>query len=173
MRLLSTLALAALLPALGLAQTFTDCNPTLRTDCEPHPALGTNVTFDFQHQQADKKLWNVTNGKINFTPDGAHFTIKNPMESPTMKTMFYIFFGRVETIMRAAKGQGIVSSIVIQSETLDEVWITVLHSGWGEDAVLTNCRSTGSGSAPTAAASRATTSVRATSAPLTAAPTTT
>ncbi|KAF1815148.1 cell wall glucanase [Eremomyces bilateralis CBS 781.70] len=115
-----SLALLSLLPT-SLAQTHTNCDPLTRTDCPVHTALGTNATFDFQKHQADDKVWNTTNGKVNFTPDGAQFTIKERLESPTMQSTFYILFGRVSSIVRAAPGQGIISSVVIQAETLDEI----------------------------------------------------
>ena len=38
-----------------------------------------------------------------------------------MQSNFYIFFGTVEVHLRAASGQGIVSSIVLQSDDLDEI----------------------------------------------------
>ncbi|KAK4635307.1 putative glycosidase crf1 [Fulvia fulva] len=38
-----------------------------------------------------------------------------------MATNFYIFFGRVDVVMKAASGTGIVSSIVLESDDLDEI----------------------------------------------------
>ncbi|EXJ81283.1 murein transglycosylase [Capronia epimyces CBS 606.96] len=72
------------------------------------------------------KVWNVTTGKIDYEDQGAEFTINQRGDSPTVQTNFYIFFGQVEVIMKPAKGQGIVSSIVLESDDLDEVdweWI--------------------------------------------------
>lgn len=41
-----------------------------------------------------------------------------------MQSNFYIFFGVVSTVMKAAPGQGIISSIVMESDDLDEVdWV--------------------------------------------------
>ncbi|KAL9100290.1 MAG: hypothetical protein Q9187_009384 [Circinaria calcarea] len=42
-------------------------------------------------------------------------------ETPTIQSNFYIFFGVVEVWMKAATGQGVISSIVLQSDDLDEV----------------------------------------------------
>lgn len=120
--MLSTRRLLALLPAFVapvVAQTYTDCNPLEKT-CPSDPALGTDWTFDFT--SAPKTgTWNTTAGTITYGSNGAEFTISEKGQSPTIQTNFYIFFGRVEVHMRAAPGQGIVSSIVLESDDLDEV----------------------------------------------------
>ncbi|KAL2402970.1 extracellular glycosidase [Exophiala dermatitidis] len=110
-----------------LAQTFTSCNPMNRTDCPADTALGVaNYTIDFRSSIMSDRVWNTTAGKIDYQDDGADFTINRRGDVPTVQTNFYIFFGQVEVIMKAAKGQGIVSSIVLESDLLDEVdweWI--------------------------------------------------
>ncbi|KIX95904.1 uncharacterized protein Z520_08159 [Fonsecaea multimorphosa CBS 102226] len=106
----------------ALAQTFTSCNPLVRTDCPPNTALGVaNYSIDFTEYTMSDKVWNVTADAINYGDDGAEFTISQRGQSPTVQTNFYLFFGQVEVIMKAAKGQGIVSSMVLQSMDLDEV----------------------------------------------------
>jgi hypothetical protein len=42
-------------------------------------------------------------------------------DSPTLESNFYIFFGQVSVIMKAAPGVGIVSSVVLESDDLDEI----------------------------------------------------
>lgn len=102
------------------AQTFSACNPMEKDDCPNHPALGTNFTADFTKPLNDV-IWNSTSTPVSFTDDGADFVIAQKLESPTLISMFYIFFGRVEVHMKAASGAGVISSIVVQSETLDEI----------------------------------------------------
>jgi Glycosyl hydrolases family 16 len=110
----------------ALAQTFTDCDPT-KTTCPADTALGiANYSINFQNNMMSKSVWNATAGTVNYDDDGATFTIAQRGDAPTVKTRFYIFFGQVEVIMKAGKGQGVVSSIVMQSDDLDEVdweWI--------------------------------------------------
>jgi hypothetical protein len=110
-----------------LAQTWSDCNPMEVTDCKPNPALGVdNYTIDFTQSMMSSNVWNVTTGKIIYGDDGADFRIGTKGEQPLVKTNFYIFFGQVEVIMKASHGQGIVSSVVVQSDDLDEIdweWI--------------------------------------------------
>lgn len=102
-----------------IAQTTTDCNP-LKEDCPPDPALGTNHTWHF-NSTLDDNIWAITNGDLDFTENGANFSIKEKLDSPTLQSKFYIFFGIVESHVKMAKGGGIVSSVVLQSDDLDEI----------------------------------------------------
>lgn len=132
----TSLALLSLLTT-TFAQTFTSCNPLERSDCPDMTALGVaNYSIDFTQSIMSDTVWNVTAGSINYDDPGAEFTINARGDSPTVQTNFYIFFGQVEVIMKSATGQGIVSSIVMESNDLDEVdweWI-----GGNDSYVQTN-----------------------------------
>lgn len=124
MRRPTTLPLWAISVFVGqiAAQTFTSCNPLHKT-CPSDPALGTswNQTFGAS-SSLDSAYWTVDAGPANtFSSDGAAFTISQHGDSPTIQTPYYIFWGRVEVIMKAAAGQGIISSIVLLSDDLDEI----------------------------------------------------
>ena len=85
------------------------------------PALGGNATFTFNDTMSDK-LWEEKNaGKVDWSDKGTTFTIKSRGESPMIQSSFYMLFGRLEVVMKAAKGKGIVSSAILQSECLDEI----------------------------------------------------
>jgi beta-glucanase (GH16 family) len=111
---------ASALLAPVLAQTFTACNP-LNSTCPNDPALGTNHTFLFNTSSTVTNSFNITAGALNYGANGAEFTINKRGDSPTIQSQFYIFFGSVSVIMKAATGQGIISSIVLESDDLDEV----------------------------------------------------
>ncbi|KAL4873842.1 concanavalin A-like lectin/glucanase domain-containing protein [Aspergillus spectabilis] len=118
-------ALASVLP-FTVAQTFTDCNPLEKT-CEPNPGLNSK-TFSSDFTQGDAALdgWINVSGGLNFGPDGAEFTVAKRGDSPTIETDFFFFFGKAEVVLKAAPGVGIVSSIVLESDVLDEVdWETL------------------------------------------------
>lgn len=67
-------------------------------------------------------MWkNVGTGAVQPGPNGGAFTIAQRGDAPTIETDFYIFFGEVSVTMQAAPGQGIVSSLVLESDDLDEV----------------------------------------------------
>jgi hypothetical protein len=116
----SLILLASSLSAVA-AQTWTACNPLNSTDCPLDQALGMNYTWDFTTQNTDGAVWNQTAGKLMYDNSGALFTINGKGDSPTIQSQFYIFFGAVEVIMKAAPGQGVISSIVLESDDLDEV----------------------------------------------------
>lgn len=125
--------LSLILPAItafcatSWAQTWSDCNPLNTTTCTPNTALGvSNYSIDFTQYEMSNKVWNWTAGAASYGIGGADFIINRRGDSPTVKTRFYIFFGTVEVIFKAASGQGVCSSVVIQSDDLDEIdweWI--------------------------------------------------
>ncbi|EXM15850.1 hypothetical protein V3481_002259 [Fusarium oxysporum f. sp. vasinfectum] len=109
------------LAALNLvsAQTFTDCNP-LKEACHSNPAFGKGVTTcNFTNGECSVFTGNL-DSTIKYYKKGAKFTIKEETNAPTIATEKYIFFGRVDVELQAAPGQGIVTAIVLKSDTLDE-----------------------------------------------------
>jgi len=116
---------AALVAAISLsaavfAQVSTDCNP-MNTTCPPDPALGQYAEFDFRSSEANAKIWKYSQSNIVFNNDGAGFPVRASGDGPNLGTEFYIFFGSLSVVMRAAPGDGICSSIVLLSDLLDEV----------------------------------------------------
>lgn len=131
------LALATLLTQ-ATAQTFSDCNPiaqsmcpqpdveTLLTcsgGCPPNAALGSSKSFDFSSGASNDF---ITTGSVTYDSNGAAFTVAMQGDAPTLRSKWYIMFGRVEWVIKAAPGTGIVSSALLQSDCLDEIdweWI--------------------------------------------------
>jgi len=89
--------------------------------CPNDPALATTHNFVFNTSRTVTDSFNQTAGSLSYGGNGAEFTINKRHDSPTIQSNFYIFFGSVSVIMRAATGQGIISSIVLQSDDLDEI----------------------------------------------------
>ncbi|KAF7591508.1 hypothetical protein BBP40_001498 [Aspergillus hancockii] len=106
----------ALCAPLCTAQTYTSCNPLKNAGL-------VNSTFytDFTTGSSAFNYWNTTAGTVSSTSLGAEFSIKAQGDAPTIESEFYIFFGYVEVKMRAANGTGIVSTLVIESDDLDEI----------------------------------------------------
>lgn len=135
--------LASVLPT-SWAQTHTACNPLNTTGCPNMQALGSNATFYWNKTgiPTGGKIWEKQNqGVIDWAQDdggqgAATFTIERSGDSPMVQSKFYMLFGRFEVIMKAAKGQGIVSSAILQSEALDEIDWEFL--GTNTTHVLTN-----------------------------------
>ncbi|KAF4973617.1 hypothetical protein FSARC_157 [Fusarium sarcochroum] len=119
-KVLPSMAIALAATNLVSAQTYTDCNP-LKETCPADPAFGKDKTScDFANGECSAFKVTSTAG-IDYDKKGAKFTIKKETHAPTIATGKYIFYGRVDVEAQAAPGQGIVTSIVLQSDTLDEI----------------------------------------------------
>jgi len=79
------------------------------------------LSSDFTQGSSAFSGWNLTAGSLTYDSSGAAFNINKQGDAPTVETTGYIFFGLVEVKMKAAPGQGIVSSIVLESDDLDEI----------------------------------------------------
>ncbi|KAL4899333.1 hypothetical protein BDW74DRAFT_163693 [Aspergillus multicolor] len=118
----------------ALADEQTDCNP-LNATCPADPALGTEHTWLF-NSTLDDSLWDVATGTPEYTSDGAEFSIKTENGSTLLQSNFYIFFGVMEAHVKMAKGAGIISSVILQSDDLDEIdweWVGYNTSGVQSD----------------------------------------
>lgn len=117
----TTAALAAALP-LAFAQTSTDCDPTKKS-CPADQGLSSSTySADFTSGSGANASWSAAAyTDITYGSDGAVFSIANKNQAPTIQTDFYVFFGKIDVVMKAAPGTGIVSSIVLESDDLDEI----------------------------------------------------
>lgn len=120
MQYLSFLLGASALIAPVFAQTWTTCNP-MNVTCPNDPALGISHNFVFNSSDTVTNSFNITAGSLVYGTNGTEFTVNKKGDSPTIQSQFYIFFGSVSVVMKAASGQGIISSIVLESDDLDEV----------------------------------------------------
>ena len=131
------------------AQTSTTCNP-LKASCPDDPALGTTfkTTFDESMSEFDPDLFDVEAGAdlVTFTEEGAGLAIRKQGDSVTIKTKFYIFFGQVTVMFKAAAGQGIISTFNMLSDDLDEIDVEIQggnttytstnYYGWGNTSQI-------------------------------------
>uniref|UniRef100_A0A060TC88 Crh-like protein n=1 Tax=Blastobotrys adeninivorans TaxID=409370 RepID=A0A060TC88_BLAAD len=117
--MLSKLALIPLL-SFAVAQTSSSCNPLKQSGCSADTALGKEAYFSFQEKSS---MFNATadSDLIDYGSDGVSFTLAEQGDAPTIQSNFYIMFGRVEFMAKAANGTGIVSSFVLESDDLDEI----------------------------------------------------
>ncbi|KPM42572.1 hypothetical protein AK830_g3989 [Neonectria ditissima] len=117
---ISAAALALAASTLVSAQTFTDCNPLKKT-CPADPAFGSKkVECDFTKGACDA-FHEMDGTSLSYDGKGALFEIQKLSNAPTIRTDNYLFFGRVDVVVQAAEGQGIVTSAVLQSDDLDEI----------------------------------------------------
>ncbi|EPS45459.1 hypothetical protein H072_601 [Dactylellina haptotyla CBS 200.50] len=129
------------LPA-ALAQTSSLCNP-LKGCFKDDPALGTTYTYDYTRNRAAAPQFEIVSSasRISYEADGMHMRVQMKGDSPTLQSQFYIFWGKTEIVMKAGPGAGIVSSLVFQSDDLDEIDVEFIGSQPGN--VQTNIFSKG------------------------------
>ncbi|KAH0601070.1 hypothetical protein MHUMG1_02071 [Metarhizium humberi] len=117
----------------GRAQTWSRCNPVQGGQCPPDTALGMAVNVDFSKGAVNSF---AASGTPSYGRDGVSFTVSRSGDAPQLASLFYIMFGRVEITMKAAPGAGIVSSLVLESDALDEIDIEWL--GTNPDEIQSN-----------------------------------
>ncbi|KAF2206395.1 glycoside hydrolase family 16 protein [Cercospora zeae-maydis SCOH1-5] len=115
---IAAIATIATLISPATAQTWSHCNPTVQSGCAPNPALGRSITVDFTDGESDQF---TASGNPEYNSDGAVFTVGGSGQAPTLSSKWYIMFGKYSVTLKAAPGVGIVSSAVLQSDTLDEI----------------------------------------------------
>lgn len=95
--------------------------------CPKDPALGGNYEHTFGG--AAPSFTSTGSGDmILYKDDGAHFRVAKTNDAPTITSNFYIMYGKLDCVLRAAPGAGIVSSLVLLSDVLDEIdweWIGI------------------------------------------------
>lgn len=114
--------LAAAIAPFATAQTYTTCNPLTAT-CPDDIAITDSVqSIDFTKINALPAGWQFVNtGSVTYDGNGANIILTKQGDSPILETTGYMLFGSLEVTMRAAGGQGIVSSVVLLSDDLDEI----------------------------------------------------
>ena len=121
-RLSTLLAAFSAFLAVSLAET---CNPVTTSPgtCKPNVGLPQSTySIDFTQQKAIPSDWTISNyATVNFGPKGAEFAVAKRFDSPQLWTNFYMFYGKVETVIQVAPGTGIVSSAVLMSDDADEI----------------------------------------------------
>ncbi|EXJ90720.1 hypothetical protein A1O1_03824 [Capronia coronata CBS 617.96] len=115
--LLKVVILSSLLGT-ATAQTYSTCNPLLQSGCPADPALSKSVAVDFTSgPSSDFSAY----GAPTYDSNGAAFTVAKPGDSPSISSKWYIMFGHVDYVVKAAPGTGIVSAATLQSDCLDEI----------------------------------------------------
>jgi beta-glucanase (GH16 family) len=80
--------------------------------------LGKSISIDFTKGAVDSF---TASGNPTYDSNGVSFTVAKSGDSPTLISRFYIMFGKVSITMKVAPGAGIVSTLVLQSDDLDEI----------------------------------------------------
>ncbi|OAA47185.1 Concanavalin A-like lectin/glucanase [Beauveria brongniartii RCEF 3172] len=126
--MLSKALVAAAALALAVsAQTSTTCSP-LTQDCPADPAVGKNgIRCDFTKGACDA-FEHIAGKEVTYGARGAVSAVDAPRQAPTLQSKEAIFFGRLEVEMQAAPGKGVITSIVMLSDDLDEIDLETVGS---------------------------------------------
>ncbi|KAL2424575.1 extracellular glycosidase [Exophiala dermatitidis] len=124
MAIYTYLRIALLLGAavVGLASADA-CNP-LNGPCPAIPGLATSTySIDFTQQTTTPSDWILADAAtVNYgAPNGANFTFAKRYDAPYIWSRFYVLFGRIEVVLKAAPGAGIITGAVMMSDDLDEI----------------------------------------------------
>lgn len=79
------------------------------------------MAIDVDFTQGEVNSFTASGGTPTYGSDGVTFTISKSGDAPQLNSVFYIMFGRVDITMKCAPGTGIVTSVVLQSDDLDEI----------------------------------------------------
>lgn len=128
-------ALFLWLPVSGQIVKYKKCDPLNGGGfCTPNPALASTIDVDFTVSTlTDLDHFAPLEGtEVLFEQGkGASFVIETEKQKePSLVLDQYIFFGRVEVVLRSARGKGIITSVMLQSDTLDEVYFVSLRTGF-------------------------------------------
>lgn len=90
------------------------------------------MTIDVDFRQGAVNSFAASGSPRYSSSEGVSFTVSRAGDAPQLQSLFYIMFGRVEMTARAAAGAGIVSSLVLESDDLDELDMEWLGAAAGE-----------------------------------------
>ena len=90
--------------------------------CTNPKAVGSKAV-DIDFRQGANSFFKLADGtSLKYDSGlGAVFSISKETDAPTISSNKYIFFGQVDVTVRAARGVGVVTSFVLQSDDLDEI----------------------------------------------------
>lgn len=132
---------ALALASTALAQTFTSCDPTQKTCPDDKGLNSASFSTDFTTAKGNTlpQGWTAEQGTtMSFGDNGAEFTITKAGQAPTIETDFYFFFGTVSVTLKSAPGPGIISSVVLESDDLDEIDFEFFGTGQYAPTAETN-----------------------------------
>ncbi|ODV59662.1 glycoside hydrolase family 16 protein, partial [Ascoidea rubescens DSM 1968] len=119
-----------------------NCNPLKDENCKPlNVGLSTSIIDYFEEKSPNYSIF-IDRGSFTFHKnDGLEIIMDKRYDNPSIRSNFYILYGKVEAIIKTSSGQGIISSFFLQSDDGDEIDIEWI--GGERDKVQTNFFSKG------------------------------
>lgn len=127
--------------AVFLSQATNKCDPLTESNCTVTDLAFSNtpIDVDFSNDDNVNKYFELyaESGSLDYSDSGLNFTLNKRFDNPSLQSKFYLFFGKIEVICIPAVGKGIVSTVYLQSDDLDEIdleWIgtedTQVQTNW-------------------------------------------
>lgn len=107
--------------------TTTDTLSSPQTALPIRPSAKKGISCDFTKDVCDA-FEHIDGKAVTYGPQGAVSAVDAPLQAPTLVSKKLIFFGRVEVEMQAAPGKGVITSIVLLSDDLDEIDLEAVGS---------------------------------------------
>ncbi|OAA71622.1 cell wall glucanosyltransferase Mwg1 [Cordyceps fumosorosea ARSEF 2679] len=120
-------------PSYGGLHDPSNCNPLAKdSHCPPNVAFAGKKSFNFEgasHNKDFEDFWIVDDqtkedhDRLKFVGNGngVEVSITEQKKAPTLTSHQYLFFGKVTVRAKAAKGTGLVTTIVLKSDSGDEI----------------------------------------------------
>lgn len=122
-------------PTLASLKDLASCDPLRKDmpDCPPDPAFASQTSFDFSSSSWDDQhfldFWSVDNGtaddkkRLDFGGDGKGLAMGmfKTGDAPTLVSNKYLLFGKVSVTMQAARGPGLITAMVLKSDSGNEI----------------------------------------------------
>ncbi|CUM62792.1 uncharacterized protein PRCAT00000350001 [Priceomyces carsonii] len=105
------------------------CNPRQDVDCLAINSGLAGIYFEPFTSRSSHFNPMSRPSNIEYTPEGLKMTIRKRLDNPAVVSDFHILHGKVEVEIKAAKGQGIISSFYLQSNDLDEIDAAEIFGG--------------------------------------------
>lgn len=108
-------------------------------DCSPDSAFAGKTSFKFEgasYNEDFEKFWIVDDetkqdrDRLKFGDgNGLQVSMTDQKQAPTLTSHQYLLFGKVTVRVKAAKGTGLVTTVVLKSDSGDEIdWVRLLIS---------------------------------------------
>lgn len=124
-----------------MSQATKKCDPITESNCTVTDLAfnKTSIEIDFSNKHNVYEYFELysNSGSLNYSDSGLNFTLNKRFDNPSLQSKFYIFFGKIEVVCTPAVGKGIISTVYLQSDDLDEIdleWVgtenTQVQTNW-------------------------------------------
>lgn len=122
--------LCTLLLAYSANASFASTCDPLKSTCEPDTALGKSIYLDFKSESSYFSPYACASD-ISYSDKGLQTVWKTYGDSPSLRSNFYIMYGKMEIKAKTSLGVGLISTMFFQSDDGDEIdfeWVSTFKN---------------------------------------------